>query len=357
MAQTSRHTVSPKGVPLRICLAGSGGGHVRQLLDMEPLWRGTDYFFVTEPTALGKTLQSQHDVEFVEHVALGQARLGAPVVMLLAGIKNLIQSARIVWRRRPDVVISTGAGATFFTVLCARLLGAKVILIDSMARIEAPSAFARIAGPLAHVRISQSEQSSRHWPGSVLFDSLRILDKPRPDKEPLLFATVGATLPFDRLIEMVDVAKRNGAVPQQVIAQTGINGRSSDQFDTVEALPFDEVKAILRRADIVVCHGGTGSLVTALQEGCKVIAVPRRFARGEHYDDHQYEITSAFAARGLILTSNSQEEFDAALVRWQTQEPIMATRDTSEMVAYMAGLLEGWSRDTAPAAIPAAGHD
>ncbi len=327
----------------RLCLSGSGGGHVRQLLDMEPLWGKTDHFFVTEPTALGRTLRTQHDVEFVEHVALGQARLGAPVAMMWAGVKNLFQSARIILKRRPDVVISTGAGATFFTVLFARLLGAKVILIDSMARIEGPSVFARVTAPLAHIRISQSEQASRNWTGSVLFDSLKMLDQDRPSKEPLLFATVGATLPFDRLIGMVDAAKRNGVLPERVIAQTGDGGMRSDQFETVESLPFDELKSVLRRADYVVCHGGTGSLITALREGCRVIAVPRRFKRGEHYDDHQYEITSAFAARGLIRTADTQEEFEDALAYWRTHEPRMATRDPSEMMRYLTSVLEEWS--------------
>jgi UDP-N-acetylglucosamine transferase subunit ALG13 len=331
--------------PLRVCLAGSGGGHVRQLLDLEPLWRHMNYFMVTENTALGATLKTEHDVEFVEHVALGQAKLGNPIAMLVAAGKNLFQSANIVLRRRPDVVISTGAGATFFTVFWARLLGARVIVIDSMARITGPSTFARVAGTIADVRISQSEIASRNWPGSILFDSLRV--SPCPDdvqKEDLLFATVGATLSFDRLILMVQEAKRKGLVPEQVIAQTGLNGHQSDQFPTVESLGFNEVKDILRRASIVVCHGGTGSLITALQQACHVIAIPRLFERGEHYDNHQLEITTAFEARGLIATADSQEEFETALMTMRSRKRVTATRDTSEMVAYISEKLAQWSR-------------
>lgn len=328
--------------PLRICLAGSGGGHVRQLLDLEPMWRDLDYFFVSEDTALGRALADRHDIDFVAHVALGQAKLGAPFKMAAAAIVNFFQSARIILRRRPDVVLTTGAGAMFFTVLWARLLGAKIVLIDSMARVHHPSAFARIAGPIAHVRISQSQAAGAAWPGSLVFDSLRMLPDAPPAKEALLFATVGATLPFDRLIEMVDTAKRKGLLPERVIAQCGEGGRRSDQFETLESLAFDEVKDILRRADFVVCHGGTGSLVTAVQNGCRTIAVPRRFARGEHYDDHQEEIAQAFHKRGLAIAVDSQAEFEAALTEWRVRTPKVATRDVSAMMDYLRGLLASW---------------
>ena len=33
---------------LRVCLAGSGGGHVRQLLDLETVWSEYEYFIVSE---------------------------------------------------------------------------------------------------------------------------------------------------------------------------------------------------------------------------------------------------------------------------------------------------------------------
>ena len=329
----------------RIALAGSGGGHIRQVLDLKPLWQGEDAFIITEDTVLGRSLAQDHDVEFVEHYAIGQARLGAPAKMLAGAARNFLQSFRILARRRPDVLISTGAGATFFAVVLARLFGAKIVVIDSMARVDAPSKFARIAGPLAHARISQSAPAAVKWGNAIAFDSLRVLPDARPAKDDTVFVTVGATLPFDRLIELVASARDRGLIAGRVIAQVGEGGRVVDGFETHETLPFDAVKAILQTADIVICHGGTGSLITALQAGCKTIAVARRFSRGEHYDDHQLEITSAFAGRGLILCADTQEDFDAALAAWTDRQPRVATRDAGEMLGYIEGLLRGWLAD------------
>lgn len=319
----------------KMCLAASGGGHLRQILDLEPLWKDVPYFFVTETTALGHSIAQSHPTEFVAHVALGQARLGKPFRMMFASARNFLKSMRIILRQRPDVVLTTGAGSMFFVVLWARLAGARIVVIDSFARFDRPSVFARIAGKLAHLRIAQSPRSGSNWRGSVIFNPFRELDTLRPAKSPLLFATVGATLKFDRLVRLVANAKRAGLIPEDIIIQTGEDGERPRGIACHESLPFDEMKELLHRADIVVCHGGTGSLITALREGCRIISVPRRFGLGEHYDDHQSEITGAFAEYGLIAIADTDAEFAAALEKVRGMEPRCATTDPSELIAYL----------------------
>src|SRR5581483_6844990 len=155
-----------------------------------------------------------------------------------------------------------------------------------------------------------------------------------------IFATVGATLPFPRLIRSVAELKAEGAIPEHVLAQTGIGGERPAGLETVETLGFDEVQTLLKRASIVICHGGTGSLITALRAGCHVIAIPRKADLAEHYDDHQSEITEAFAQRGLIQVANSVEELRDALARTKDRARVLATTDQSEMIAYIDGVLD-----------------
>lgn len=336
--------VSEPVQPLRLCLAASGGGHVRQLLDLESVWSKHDSFFVTEDTALGQSLAGKHRTYFVAHYAAGQAKLGAPFRMVWGALRNFVQSARAILGERPDVVISTGAGAVFFAVLWARLLGAKIVIIDSFARFDRPSLFARMAAPFAHRKVVQSTALARFWPDAKVFDPLKMLDKPRPAKQPLLFATVGATLPFDRLVNSVANLKARGIISERVVAQVGEDGVMPPEVEAFETLPFEEMQRLLREAEFVVCHGGTGSLITALREGCRVVAMPRLFELGEHYDDHQLEITTAFAQRGLIGVARSEEELAEALVEAGGREPVMATTDPSELKAYLEGLLADWGR-------------
>ena len=324
---------------LKICLAASGGGHVRQLLDLEPVWSAHDYFFVTEDTALGASLAGRHRTYFVPHVAVGQARLGAPVKMVTGAVRSIFRSARIISRERPDVVISTGAGAVFFAVAWARLFGARTVVIESFARFDKPSIFSRVAAPWAHHLVVQSKALASFYPQAKVFDPLRLLDGEAPPKKPLLFATVGATLPFNRLVDTVAELKARGEIPEDVIIQTGIGGHAPAGVETVETLSFERIQELLHDASIVICHGGTGSLITALREGCGVIAMPRLMEKGEHYDNHQEEITSAFAARGLIAVANTPDELSAALKAVRAKTPVLATTDPTELITYLQDIL------------------
>jgi UDP-N-acetylglucosamine--N-acetylmuramyl-(pentapeptide) pyrophosphoryl-undecaprenol N-acetylglucosamine transferase len=332
---------------LKLCLAASGGGHVRQLLDLEPAWRDQDYFFVTEDTALGRSLAEKHPVRFVEHYAVGQARLGRPGEMLSGAARNLAQSLRIVAAERPRVVITTGAGAMFWTAMAARTSGAKVIAIDSFARFDGPSKFARALKPFATETIVQSEALKKHWPEARLFDPFKRIEGTPPPKQPLLFATVGATLGFPRLVDSVLRLKASGALPEHVILQIGDVEAPANLPKGIEvhrSIPFDRVQAILNDAAFVVCHGGTGSLITALRAGCRTIAMPRRFSLGEHYDDHQEEITAAFAARGLVELALTDDDLGAAIMRARAKPPVMATTDPAALIDYLKTRLNEWQR-------------
>jgi UDP-N-acetylglucosamine--N-acetylmuramyl-(pentapeptide) pyrophosphoryl-undecaprenol N-acetylglucosamine transferase len=322
-----------------ICLAGSGGGHVRQLLDLEGAWSPHNHFFVSEDSALSRSIAERHRTYFLPHFAWGQARLGSPVRMLVAALNNFIQSAKIIFKERPQLVITTGAGAVFGVSFWARLLGANVIVIESFARFNHLSKFARIAGPLAQTKVVQSKHLKRFWPDAALFDPLRILSDPPPEKKPLMFVTVGATLPFDRMVSTVAALHTKGKIPETIFIQTGVGGLAPPGIETVETLPFDQIMASLNDAAIVVCHGGTGSLVTALRMGCRVVAMPRLSQNGEHYDDHQAEITKAFADRGLIAVANTPEELEQALADVRSRPPVRATTDHSSLVAYLNGLI------------------
>jgi UDP-N-acetylglucosamine transferase subunit ALG13 len=303
-----------------------------------------DHFFLTEDTALSRSLGERWRTYYVAHFALGQARLGAPGKFLRSAVSNIVASARIIFRERPDVVLTTGAGAVFPAVFWARLLGAKIIVVESFARFEQPSMFMRIAGRFAHQRVVQSAALAAYASQSAVFDPLKILEGPGPSKRPFLFATVGATLSFDRLVDSVATLKLRGEISEEVLIQTGIGGLSPDGLAVVETLTYDEIQAAVREADIVVCHGGTGSIITALRQGCRVIVMPRLFEKGEHYDNHQSAITNAFVARGLVEVAHSTEELSGALKRARAHKPVCATTEPVALINYLKALFTRWAR-------------
>jgi len=67
----------------------------------------------------------------------------------LSWIVGAVLSGYIAIRERPDVVISTGAGVVVFFCVFAKLMGAKLVFIESMAKVEKPTLTARMLYPFA----------------------------------------------------------------------------------------------------------------------------------------------------------------------------------------------------------------
>jgi len=329
------------GLPrLRICLAASGGGHLRQLLDLQPFWESHDVHFVTEDTPLAHSIAGSHRVHIVPHFAFGQLRR-SPAAFARGAAGNLAASLRAIRNERPQLILSTGAGSAYFAVLFAKRLGARFVLIDSFARFGAPSLFARMTRRMADVVIVQSRQLAHAWPEAEVFDPFVDLGPAAVEKEDLAVVTVGTVLPFDRLVSAVaslDPPHR----PARIVAQVGKGGLRPDGMEVRESLGFEEMLALLERANLVFCHGGTGSLITALRAGCRVVAMPRRAALGEHYDDHQREIVAAFAERGLIEVADEASDLETALDRALAKAPRRATTDYSALVERLRTLAALW---------------
>lgn len=105
--------------------------------------------------------------------------------------------------------------------------------------------------------------------------------------------------PFPRALDLIAPLASQG-VP--IIVQHGSTApRSGMQNVTwIEFMPFDDVVDTMIKADNVICHAGVGSIMTALQVGHTPVVVPRLADHGEHVDDHQLDIATRFAERGLV---------------------------------------------------------
>jgi UDP-N-acetylglucosamine:LPS N-acetylglucosamine transferase len=85
-------------------------------------------------------------------------------------IKNLLLNILVAWRVvrevRPTVMLTTGAGVAVPLAWVARLHGAKVVYVESLARIEGPSLTYRLIAPIADRRYVQWPELASALPGS-----------------------------------------------------------------------------------------------------------------------------------------------------------------------------------------------
>ena len=89
--------------------------------------------------------------------------------------------------------------------------------------------------------------------------------------------------------------------PVEVLWQTGCTPVDDLPIQATPFLPAADLNAALLEADIVVSHAGTGSALANLAAGRFAVMTTRLAAFGEAGDDHQAELATELAARGLAL--------------------------------------------------------
>lgn len=124
----------------------------------------------------------------------------------------------------------------------------------------------------------------------------------------MIFVTVGTQdKPFTRLIEIVEKSVLAGEIKDEVIVQAGNTKYESKVLNILNYIPFDEFDNYLKKADVIITHGGVGSILNAVKLKKKVIAVPRLFKYNEHINDHQIQIIRKMSEAGYILSLEEDE--------------------------------------------------
>ena len=125
----------------------------------------------------------------------------------------------------------------------------------------------------------------------------------------MIFVTVGAQMPFDRLVKVVDQwAGENER--GDVFAQIGLSEYHPLNIQSAQFLTPKEFKCMYETAKVIVAHAGTGSIITALQLGKPILIMPRRANLRETRNDHQ------------VATSEQFRRFDSVVVAWNEKELI-----------------------------------
>lgn len=114
----------------------------------------------------------------------------------------------------------------------------------------------------------------------------------------MIFVTVGThEQPFNQLVKKVDELVANGDIKEKVIVQTGFSTYVPQNCEAHKMMSFDDMQAALKKARIVITHGGPSSFIEALQFGKVPIVVPRQEKFHEHVNNHQVEFTELIAKR------------------------------------------------------------
>lgn len=138
--------------PRRALIVASPGGHLLQMLALEPAWGDMERTWVT--------LRST-DVEYLlreERVVYGHGPTARNVGNFF---RNLCLAWRVLRERDPDVIVSTGAGLALPFFVLGRLQRRRLVYVESITRVERLALTGRLVYPLASAFFVQWDSLSR----------------------------------------------------------------------------------------------------------------------------------------------------------------------------------------------------
>lgn len=154
---------SPVGATGGIMLVGSSGGHLAQLLALEPWWASKGRHWVTFRTPDAESLLQREQVTWAHYPTT-------------RNIPNLLRNAFLavstLRRHRPDAIVSTGAGVALPFFMVGRLLGVPTVYIEVFDRIDSRTLTARLCAPFTSTLLVQWEEQRLLYPHATVVGTL-----------------------------------------------------------------------------------------------------------------------------------------------------------------------------------------
>lgn len=138
---------------------------------------------------------------------------------------------------------------------------------------------------------------------------------------------------FTRLLNAVQRQIDLGNIKDEVIVQAGFTSDfKSKNMKIIDLISIEEFDKLQDECDILITHGGVGSIIGALKKGKRVIAAARLKKYKEHTNDHQIQIVNNFYEKGYLLKLDDFNDLDIVLKKAKSFKPKEFKSSTINMI-------------------------
>jgi beta-1,4-N-acetylglucosaminyltransferase len=124
---------------MKVCLVCSHGGHLTETLQLMQAFEGYDIFFATYHGPRDSFVESLAPAYFTENIGTNIWRM----------CKAFFWAFGILWRERPDAVLSLGAEIAVPFIYLSKLMRVRTLYIESWCRVEDLSLTGKLVYPVA----------------------------------------------------------------------------------------------------------------------------------------------------------------------------------------------------------------
>ena len=148
----------------KVLFISSTGGHLDELMQLKPMFDKYNYYIVTEKTKSNLNLKNKFPKK-VSLLAYGTKKnmLTYPFILLFNSLKSLFIYIKV----RPKFIISTGSHTAGPMCCIGKLLGSKIIYIETFANSKTKSVAGSLVYKFADLFIVQWEEMLELYPKAV----------------------------------------------------------------------------------------------------------------------------------------------------------------------------------------------
>lgn len=151
----------------KVIFISSTGGHLKELLQLEPLILKNESVLITEKTK--SNLHFKEDKRFEKVFLLPYATKAELLKYLFVFPYNIMKSLVLFLKVRPDYIISTGAHTAVPMCYFAKLFGKKIIYIETYANMKSKSMAGSLVYPIADLFLVQWESMLELYPNAKYY--------------------------------------------------------------------------------------------------------------------------------------------------------------------------------------------
>lgn len=149
----------------------------------------------------------------------------------------------------------------------------------------------------------------------------------------MIFVTLGTQdKSFERLLNEIEKQIELGNIKEKVVVQAGYTKFESKHMELFDLISMDDFDKLMNECDLLITHGGVGSIISGLKKNKKVIAVARLAKYKEHMNNHQKQIVDNFSNEGYILKFDEGDDLGELLKKVNSFTPNKYTSNTDNMI-------------------------
>ena len=148
----------------RVIFISSTGGHFSELMMLKPIFDDYDFHLITEKTKSTESLKNEYKDRM--HYLVFGTRV-KKVKYFFKVTFNTIKALCLFIKIRPKAIVTTGTHTAMPMCIIGKLLGSKIIFIETYANVFTPTGSGKFIYKFADKFIVQWEEMLKVYPNAI----------------------------------------------------------------------------------------------------------------------------------------------------------------------------------------------